>query len=216
MALLLSLGGRTPIVALGSDLEALSFALSEAGARIITLDPEYERVNLLEKQRIRHALTNVLRVCGGAMGHLPFRDGSVGVTIANLARGLLRRQDDGHPTETQARFLLEARRVLRAGGMVCLVINRRHSHMSSAESIRLLHRCGFSNGESYMAFPGRHPFTALTPMAAGRAMFPCIDLFVEGDAFRERRKRAWLKLLTMSGLLPYFASEYIIVGQKAE
>jgi SAM-dependent methyltransferase len=216
LTLLLSLEGRSPIVALGSDLAGLSVTLSGVGVPIITLDYNYERIRLLERQRIRSGLTNVLPVCGGTTGCLPFRDGSVGMTIVNLVGHRLRRQDDGGPVEIQADFLLEARRILKAGGIVCLVVNQRHGHISSSESRALLSRCGFPDGESYMAFPGRHRFTALAPMVAGRAMFPCIDLFVEGNAFRERRRRAWLKILAMSGLLPHFALGNIVVGRKEE
>ena len=97
---------------------------------------------------------------------------------------------------------------------MCLVVNRRRCHMSASGSSALVRRCGFATDESYMAFPGRHRFTALGPLAAGRSMLGCIDLLVEGDAFRERRKRAWLKILAVSGLIPYFSQEYIVIGRK--
>lgn len=116
LALLLSMEKRAPILALGSDLEALSLALSEAGATIVTLDHEYERIRLVQRQRTRNELTNVLSVCGDTTGFLPFRDGSVGVAIVNSTRRQLGGLDDGDPVEVETGFPLEARRILKAGG----------------------------------------------------------------------------------------------------
>jgi hypothetical protein len=65
-----------------------------------------------------------------------------------------------------------------------------------------------------MVYPGCHRLDNLTPIASARAMRACIDFSVEGNAFRERRRRAWLKILAATALLPYWAPEYISIGRK--
>ena len=116
LRLLLSMEQHGPILVLGSDLEALSLAFSEAGATIVALDHEYERVRLVERERTRNMLTNVLAVCGSSTGCLPFRDGTVGVVLVNLTGRQPGGPDDGDPEEIRNGFLLEARRILKAGG----------------------------------------------------------------------------------------------------
>ncbi len=207
LGLLLSLEGCTPTVIYGSDLSGFSSAMPEDG-RVITLDPGITRTPLPD---MREQASNVSRICGEPSTHLPFRDGSLGAMVANLMD--CRRPGD-ETAQAQAHLFAEASRVLRPGGLMCFVADRRENPLTPSRCRALLHRCGFSRDEGFLAFPGRRRFSALVPIGAGRAMCACIDVFVEGNAFRERRKRLWLKLLALAGLLPYLASEYVVFARK--
>ncbi len=65
-----------------------------------------------------------------------------------------------------------------------------------------------------MPLSRRDWLTTLVPIVSGKAMRSCIDVLVEGNAFRERSQRAWLKILATSGLLQYLAPEYIVITRK--
>jgi SAM-dependent methyltransferase len=214
LSLLLSHDRSAPIVALGHDLESLSLVLAKTCVAVITLDHGGEMLKHLELQRLQNAVANVFPVFGCKTGYFPFRDCSVGLTIVNQVGDGVGCQHDAGLMEVGTSLLLEARRVLKAGGVLCLVVSRRHSRMGPSAMKVLLDRYGFSGSEFYIIYPQWHRFTALVPIASGRRMHACIDLLVEGNAFRERRRRVWLKTLATLGLLQSSAPEYIAIGRK--
>jgi hypothetical protein len=214
LPLLLPMERDSLSVTLGCDLGALSSALAAPGSTIVALDPHFERVKLLEWGQVQTERANVFPVCGGSTGCLPLRDGSVGLTVVNLRRDRAGLGMDGDPLRIDLSLVTEVRRVLKVGGILCVAVSQRGCHMSPSESRALLRRCGFSTVESYMPLSRRDWFTTLVPIVSGKAMRSCIDVLVEGNAFRERSQRAWLKILATSGLLQYLAPEYMVIGRK--
>lgn len=214
LTFLLSIEGEPPVVALGCPLEALSAALTKTHAPIIAVDPHPGQAPHPESWGAEDGVANVSRVRGRPSGGLPFRDSSVGQVIVHQAAPPARWWHGAEPGPIQPGFLREARRILKADGILWLVVNQRGCRLSPARLRASLIRCGFSASDSYMTLPGHRRFTALAPIASGRRMRSCIDFCLEGNAFRERRLRAWLKMLATAGLLQYVAPEYIVLGRK--
>lgn len=214
LTFLLSIEGDPPVVALGCSLKVLSLALAKTCAPIIALDPRSGRIPHLESREAGDGAASVFAVCARPAGGLPFRDGSVGQVIVNQVPNRPNCRNGAEPVQISPGLLLEACRVLRADGFLCLVVNQRADRLRPARLRASLTACGFTASEFYMPFPGRHRFTTLAPIASGRAMRSCIDFCVEGNAFRERRVRAWLKILAAAGLLQSLAPEYIVLARK--
>lgn len=211
LTLLLSHERSAPIAALGVDGPAISQALARSCATVVAVGHYRERILPPEPHQMRGGARNVFAVCADTTGCLPFRDRSLGLIIMNQLMNALQAGDA--PVFRGALFL-EARRVLKAEGILCLLVDRKRSRISPSKMRALLGRCGFSRCESYMAYPGCHRLDILAPIASAKAMLSCIDFSVEGNAFRERTRRAWLKILAATTLLPYWAPQYIVMGRK--
>jgi len=214
LPLLLPEERTAPTLVFGADMSALSSMLAKPGARVIRLDPNYKRLLRQGSPGDQTEEADVFAVCGGDTTCLPLRDGSVGLTIVNQVRHPPNGRVDGDPVRIHAGFLVEARRVLKAGGELCLILSQREGRISPSESRALLRRCGFSTRECYMPLSRHDWFTSLVPIVSGKAMRSCIDVSVEGNASRERCLRAWLKILATLGLLQYLTPEYIVIARK--
>jgi SAM-dependent methyltransferase len=214
LTLLLSHEKSAPVAAVGADVPAISQALAKSCASVIGVGRCREGILRAEPQRAWEGARNVFAVCADTTGGLPFRDRSLGLIIANQLVKTLHGWGAREATEVRAGFFLEARRVLKAGGTLCLLVDRKRSGLSPSKMRALLGRCGFPRSESYMAYPGCHRLDPLAPIGSAKAMLSCIDFSVEGNAFRERRRRVWLKFLAATMLLPYVAPEYIILAGK--
>lgn len=214
LTLLLSAKRCAPILALGAALEGLAQALAGAGGRVIALRQGRAGMEPARLRGPRGAPALPSAVQADSHDGLPFRGGSVGVTILNEIGEGQEGQGHGDRVAMRERLLLEARRVLRPEGILCLVISRPPSRLGPLEVRALLKRCGFSDPALYMPYPRSHRFAGLLPIASGRDMQACIDLCIEGDALRERRKRIWLKLLARLGLLQRWAAEYVAIAKK--
>jgi hypothetical protein len=214
LSLLLSHDRSEPALALGQDLRSLSLMMARTCVSVIALDPDCEILERSGPGPGQNTEAQVFSVSGCYTGCLPFRDCSVGLTIVNQVGNGAGCRHGGGPLEIGTSLLLETQRVLRPGGIFCLVVSRQQSRMGPSAMKALLDRCGFTASELYLAYPKSHRFTALIPIASGRRMHACINFLVEGNAFRERRRRVWLKALATLGLLQSSAPEYIAIGRK--
>ncbi len=211
LALLLAGERRAPIVLLGDDLEALALGLASMGDPIIPVERQLDGVGRPVAPQAG-AITSP--VCGGISGGLPLRDASAGAIILNQ---VIARPPDGpdeEPMSIRPGLLAEAYRVLRPGGILCLVVSQRRHRLRLAALQAWLEQCGFGRSHVYLALPGHRRFTALTPLASGRTMRSCVDLLFQGNASRERCLRLWLKTLATLGLLESRMAEYVVLGRK--
>lgn len=214
LTLLLSHERSAPSAALGADVLAISRALARSCVAVVAVGRCRKSILPPEPQLVSGSVGNVFAVCADTTGCLPFRDRSLGLILVNQLLIGLRGSEAGDATVVRAGLLLEARRVLRAGGILCLLIDRKRSRISPSKMQAWLDRCGFSRCEFYMAYSGRHGLDTLVPIASAKAILSCIDFSVEGNAFRERMRRAWLKILAATTLLPYVTPEYVVLGRK--
>ena len=214
LTLLLSHERSAPTAALGADVPAIAQALARSCATVVAVGRCRERILSREPHRVEGGAGNVVAVCADTAGCLPFRDRSLGLIIVNQLTHALHGWEAGDAPVARAALFLEARRVLRARGILCLLVDRKRSRISPSKMRALLDRCGFPRCETYMAYPGCQRLDTLAPIASAKAMLSCIDFSVEGNAFRERKRRAWLKILAATTLLPYVAPEYIALGRK--
>lgn len=214
MRFLVPLDQRSAILALGSGVSSRARALAEACRMVIVMGRGSAGVGSVEAGRAEHGVGAVHPLCGSLAGPFPLHDGCLDLVILDQVPDPMWSRDGGGRMEIQRGVLEEAWRTLRAGGAFCLVVGRGVDGRAPRRTRKLLERCGFSECEFYWPYPSYSRHTALAPLTTGRVMRSCVDIFVEGNAFRERRKRAWLKGLATIGLLRYLLSEYIVVARK--
>ncbi len=214
LRILVPLNRHFLVVNLGSRVSPLARALVGTCRMVIAMGPDSGSVQARDPERVPAGASVVSPLCGDATGYLPFRDRCLDLIILDqVADGTCRRDED-RQVEIQAGLLSEARRVLKPEGGLCLVVARHRSRITPRRLRVLLEGCGFSSTEFYWPYPAYCRVTALASLTSGRAMASCIDILIEGNAFRERKKRAWLKALARLDLLQYTVPEYLVLATR--
>jgi ubiquinone/menaquinone biosynthesis C-methylase UbiE len=96
---------------LGCGAGHVSYALAEGGANVVAYDPSPEMLAVVDTEARRRGLA-AIRTQQGAAEHLPFTDASFDLVVTRFS---------AHHWFNVAAALVEARRVLKAGGTLVVI-----------------------------------------------------------------------------------------------
>jgi SAM-dependent methyltransferase len=125
---LLPLDAGSIVLEVGTGLGQITAGLAARAGMVFGLEVVPEQAEFVVCRCRQEGRNNVEMACGGDDCRLPYRDGSFDVVVANLVFEWCATREPGETFEAgQRRFLTEAHRVLKPGGILYLATKNRYA-----------------------------------------------------------------------------------------